>query len=223
LGLAAAIKLWPLMLMPLVAGRNWRAIGYVIIGSVLALVLILPQLISLNEGAGLTRYSQDWQRNALAFPVVNWLVSLISSTPGMWLRLTIALSFVIVIVKIWWQQSGWQKKNGLIPQIGFIGSWPPSDKIIDTAVMTILMLCLLVPTGYPWYSLWLLPLLVIRPSWAAIMLTLTSGFYYLDFKIQLVTGNEFIVWLPALLSAGPVWLMLAYKYILTKKVSHVGA
>jgi len=72
LSLAAAIKLWPLLLAP-VLFRHWRAKPLVYFGvaaliAVLTLLSLLPMLLSLGDSAGLVAYSANWTNSSFIFP-----------------------------------------------------------------------------------------------------------------------------------------------------------
>ena len=215
-GLAAAVKIWPLMLMPLIAQRNIRSVILAIGGASLALLLILPQLLALNEAAGLTRFGQDWQRNAFAFPLLEQALFFWSETPGTWMRIAIAGGFGLTIGLIWWRQSLNNVTNNT--NISSLNGAPVNA---ITAIITIMtMFLLLLPTGYPWYTIWMLPFLVIKPRFAAILLTLTSAFYYYDFAVQLMDDPGIITWLPAFLCAAPVWLALLFSWRRSKAIAY---
>ena len=207
LGLAAAIKIWPLMLMPFIAKRNIRSIAYAATGVAILLFLMLPQLLALGEGAGLTRFGQDWQRNSFAFTLVSGGLSYITPLGGTLARLLIAGLLLFFIVRIWWYE-----KVQIDGAKGLTASHPMrANKIIDASIMTITLLWLVLPTGYPWYTLWLLPFAVLRPNFAAMLLTATCGFYYMDFYAQSLPETSFLQWLPAALCALPVWIALAFQ------------
>jgi hypothetical protein len=204
------------MLMPLIAQRNIRSVILAIGGASLALLLILPQLLALNEAAGLTRFGQDWQRNAFAFPLLEQALFFWSETPGTWMRIAIAGGFGLTIGLIWWRQSLNNVTNNT--NISSLNGAPVNA---ITAIITIMtMFLLLLPTGYPWYTIWMLPFLVIKPRFAAMLLTLTSAFYYYDFAVQLMDDPGIITWLPAFLCAAPVWLALLFSWRRSKAIAY---
>ncbi|WP_438731340.1 glycosyltransferase 87 family protein [Parasphingorhabdus sp. DH2-15] len=209
LGLAAAIKIWPLMLMPFIAKRDIRSIAYVATGVAILLFLMLPQLLALGEGAGLTRFGQDWQRNSFAFTLVDGGLSYITPLSGTLVRLLIAGLFLFFIVRVWWYEK--LQVDGAKSLTTF--HHMRANKIIDASILTITLLWLVLPTGYPWYTLWLLPFAVLRPNFAAILLTATCGFYYMDFYAQSLPETSFLQWLPAAVCAIPVWIALAFQML----------
>jgi len=71
LGLAAAVKIWPLILGPVLLRGHRKSlpiyIGGGIIMGVTALLLMLPMLLSLGEASGLQAYAGGWQRSSFVF------------------------------------------------------------------------------------------------------------------------------------------------------------
>jgi hypothetical protein len=70
------------------------------------------------------------------------------------------------------------------------------------------MLFMLSPTQFPWYYLWLVPLLALKPSWALLALTVTLPVYYLRYPLEAlgeaVWFDYGLVWLEFV----PIWLLL---------------
>lgn len=216
LGLAAAVKIWPLMLMPFLSKRSIRSVIFAFGGALLAILLISPQLLALDESAGLTRFGQDWQRNAFAFPLLQQILFFWSGASGTLMRMLIAGGFAIAIGTFWWRQC---LQNSLDNKDISSLNWSMENTVtVISLIMTLFWL--LLPTGYPWYTIWALPFLVIKPRFAAILLTLTSAFYYYDFSIQLMDEPGILTWLPAFLCAAPVWLALLYSWRRSKAVAY---
>ena len=80
-------------------------------------------------------------------------------------------------------------------------------------VAIVAALFLLSPTQFPWYYLWLLPLLVLAPNRALLGLTLMLPMYYLRFYYDARGEGLFfhhtVVWL----EHGPVLVLLAAQGI----------
>jgi hypothetical protein len=78
-----------------------------------------------------------------------------------------------------------------------------------TALVTVTgALVLVSPTQFPWYFLWLLPLLALEPVWPLLAMTVTLPLYYLRFYYLGVDEVRYfdnvIVWLEWV----PVWVAL---------------
>jgi len=78
-------------------------------------------------------------------------------------------------------------------------------------------LFLLSPTQYPWYTVWLAPLLCLYPQRGLLLLTALMPIYYLRFyfaaRDQAELFDQYIVWLQYL----PVYAMLLMDYFLPKR------
>lgn len=142
LSLAAAIKLWPLLLAPILF-RQWRHKPIVYFGmagliAALTLLSLMPMLLSLHESAGLLAYSANWTNSSFLFPGVRDVLGLFLEDPNRGARYVIAA--FLTLMSLWY---------------GFI-----SPQNIDTAPVHLLLLSasfiFLSPTGYPWYFIWFL-------------------------------------------------------------------
>ena len=163
LGLSILTKLLPAILLPFylqkLRGREkW------------ALLLLLPMfglayLPYLDAGANLynalTQYSQSWEFNASTFSLL-----------GVWIasrdvRKTIAIGFLIVLM-IW--------------------LWRRDLDLSDRMLFLLGALFLVTPVLYPWYLIWILPFLALRPSVPWIYLTAGSFLSYRILPAYLETG-----------------------------------
>jgi hypothetical protein len=190
---AAAVKLWPLLVAPLMLRRDRRAIATGIAIVAAALFLVAPQVAVATDDSGLARYSADWQRNALAFPAAVALLQGWVADPGAAVRLAVAALLTGYVAHVWLR----------IPA-------EPLARIHATGT-AILLLLLLGPTGYPWYALWLVPVATVQPRASLIALMACAPAYYLDFWVQLRPDPAAWFWLAPALSAGPAWLLLAHE------------
>lgn len=169
LGVAAAVKFWPLVLGPVLLRqhrRNWRVfIGGGIIMGLTCLLLILPLLLALNQYSGLAAYSESWVRSAFLFVQFESLLGVIMEDPGRMARICVAIA--VTGVSLW---------------LAF-KSEVDLDQLPLALLMVILTLYLLSPTGYPWYTIWFVALLPLVPSYGAALLTVTVSLYYLRYAL----------------------------------------
>ena len=203
---AAAIKIWPLLILPALWRKSGLSLFWGIVAGATVLVLLGPQLAAMTESSGLTRYAADWQRNSLAFPILLGILTPLFDDPAGTGRILVAAVLTAITLGYWVRQSE-----------------DPED-LLATAGTLILLLCLLSPTGYPWYTLWILPFAVVMPRTPWLLLTACAPFYYLGFWLQAYGLNENWSWVTGLLSAGPVWLYLLNRRLpagLARRVSHV--
>ena len=72
---------------------------------------------------------------------------------------------------------------------------------------------LLSPTQFPWYYLWLVPLLALRPMPSLLLLTPLLPLYYLRFHIKahhdVALFDHHIVWVEYI----PVWCLLIWEWL----------
>ena len=195
LALAVGVKLWPVLLLPALLrqrGRTWRQVGLgVFVFSTAATLLVAPMLLSrLDHDTGVIAYAATWQVNASLFQGVLWLARwTVPADPQMSARLIVGLVLL-----------GW---------IGWLCRRPAADgrAVCERALWIVAGLFLLSPTQYPWYWLWLLPLLAVRPSPGLLVLTATLPMYYLRFPMRELH-------LSAWFNHGVVWLQFLPAYAL---------
>lgn len=187
---AAAVKFWPLLIVPTLLRRSRAAIVTGVMIGLLALLLVSPQLVAASANSGLSRYAADWQRNALVFPGLVAAFGLVARDAAALARLLVAG------IVMGWVAWAWSRDHAA-----------PLDRI-RAASTAILLLILLGPTGYPWYALWLLPFAVVQPRLPLLVLLASAPGYYLDFWFQIRANSADWTWIAPLVSAGPVWLAL---------------
>jgi len=94
LSLAAAVKIWPLLLAP-VLFRQWRSrpvfyVGIAVFIGALTLLSLLPMLLSLQPSSGLTAYSANWTNSSFLFPGIRDGFGLFMDNPDRTARYCIA-------------------------------------------------------------------------------------------------------------------------------------
>ena len=157
IALAAAIKLWPLLLAPFVWSRInsvTTRLWHVVALSLFTIILLSPLLLTVvDDNSGLVGFSSQWVRNSAFFPallaVINQFLnfgSIVES--GAIARVTIA---VIVVSTSFFLARKSQEQGSCIARI--------------TAVITLLFL--LSPAQYPWYFVWIVPCLwaTLKGAW----------------------------------------------------------
>ena len=168
LALAAGVKLWPIVLTPIIF-RRWRR-DYkelVIIGSIfvaLVTLFIAPLVISLMaQNSGLGAYAKGWVTNSFVFTYLSALSSFFVDDGGLILRM-ISAGFVGAVA-LWFALS----RSGL------------SIKLPAALMLTVLSLYFVSPTGYPWYAIWFLLFTPFAPSIGVALVTVTLPIYYLRY------------------------------------------
>jgi len=173
LSLAAAVKIWPLLLAP-VLFRQWRSrpvfyVGIAVFIGALTLLSLLPMLLSLQPSSGLTAYSANWTNSSFLFPGIRDGFGLFMDNPDRTARYCIAL--ILTAFSLW---------------LGFL---KPADNSALPAHLMLLSAAFvfLSPTGYPWYFIWFFMFLPLALNhWSArglALLTLGAAAYFARFKI----------------------------------------
>ncbi len=207
LSLAAAIKIWPLILAP-VLFRGWRHrplpyIGIAILVGGISLASLAPMLVSLNPEAGLAAYSANWTNSSFIFPGLRDALGIVFDAPDRTARVVIALFL-----------------TGLSLWLGFLR--PQDETRIPAHLMALsAAFVFLSPTGYPWYFIWFLMFLPFAlDHWSArglSLLTLGAAAYFARFKFG-EAGHYYIyskVLLP--LEFGIPLLVLAWDGLKAKR------
>ena len=199
LGLAAGAKIWPVLWLPMLLrhGRTtWRrGIGLTIAFAIPAAVLALPILLGrLDSSSGFTAYAQRWQMNDSAYLLIHEGAKLLSPDHAQMLARLIVAVVVLGVIMFCVRR--------------FRATF---DRLVVGATLITATLFLLSPTQFPWYYLWLLPLLALRPMWSLLALTVTLPLYYLRFPLDAIGYAIWfdygIVWIEFV----PVWLLLAWE------------
>ena len=140
LSIAAAIKIWPLLLAPILF-RGWRHRPLVYIGIAavvggLTLLSLAPMLLTLKADAGLAAYSANWTNSSFIFPVLRDLLGFVLESSDRLLRYSIAVG--VTALSLWF---------------GFVK--PQNESLIPAHLMVLsAAFVFLSPTGYPWYFIW---------------------------------------------------------------------
>ncbi|RJX34986.1 MAG: DUF2029 domain-containing protein [Desulfarculus sp.] len=205
LGLALGVKLWPglllpLLLRPLLARPARLAAALVLFGGVSAALLWTLLAAGLDEESGLVAYAGRWQMNDSAFMLLSaglgWLLGL-AGAAGWGPALARGLTAAAVLAWALWL--AWRDEAG------------PAD-LPRRALLLVAGLFLLSPTQFPWYYLWLLPLLALWPLAPLLWLTALLPLYYLRFWLaargQAAFYDHWLVWIIYL----PVWAGLVWQW-----------
>lgn len=103
--------------------------------------------------------------------------------------------------------------DGAILGVMLWSAWRPAETIDDLLRRSFVVLAvtlLVVPTLFPWYLIWLLPLMPLvgkRPSWAFVLLTGLSVLLYTFYIAQLA------YWWTPIAEYVPFYLALAWEYV----------
>lgn len=191
---AAAIKIWPALLMPALIRPDLRSpLNFLLVGCAFGfatLTLLAPQLIHLlDPEQGLAAYSQGWQKHSFLFKLLIESLSAVVDDPAQLARLISA--GVTIGITGWLALRSPEDGSGTaFAMLGAAGA-----------------LLLLSPTGYPWYLTWIAPFLVFVPRAGFLALIITAPIYYTRFMLDIEAPLYEWLLLP-LAFGGPLLLLL---------------
>jgi hypothetical protein len=189
----SAMKIWPILLVPVLLRPLWprRAAfaGACALSVVVALVLWSPVLAAPpGDQNGFLAYGDQWQSNDGFFRAGIWLTERVLAWMGEapWhshqvMRIVAAGLLLAVVAS---QTFGRALGNDLVRRF----------------LVVIGAAFLLSPTQFPWYWLWCLPFLAVRPSAPLLLYAALLSFYALQYSTDAVYWMEH----------GPVWCLLAF-------------
>jgi alpha-1,6-mannosyltransferase len=202
LALAAGAKLWPVILAPLI----WRQLVTVprqlaaavgILGAACVLWAVPPMLAGLGDDSGFVAYATHWKTASAIMPNLERLLGLLLS-PFQVEALTVSraarglVGIVLAGLIVWVARK---------PLVG------PQD-LIERALLTVASLYLLSPSQFPWYLIWLQPLLCLRPERGWLLATALVPLYYVSFYFYATDRawifRDIVVWVIWL----PIWAIL---------------
>jgi alpha-1,6-mannosyltransferase len=203
---AVGVKLWPVVLLPVILSPLWvrpaRLIRPVCLFAAACAVMFLPVYCSgFDQNSGFIAYGKTWEMNDAFYMLLLWIVRLVahvySWSEGATQLFTRAI--VAATVVAW---TAWLSMERRTEQTDL---WERSLLVVSAVF-------LLSPTQFPWYYLWIVPFLAIRPRVSLLLLTALLSLYYLRFyfkaKDRVAIFDYYIVWLEYV----PVWLLLLREW-----------
>lgn len=204
LAFAIGTKVWPVLLAPLLWRQSVRNARQLLICAIILCAFcalwVSPYLAAgLGETSGALSYAQRWTINSPLFTTLRdalrwiFLIFLGSADAAQWgstvARGTMALAAGLVALAVC-----------ATPIKG-------AKDFLTRALVVIAALIFLSPAIYPWYTLWMAPLLALVPQMGLLLLYVTIPLYYTYFFFTAremthfyQNGMVWIVWVP-------VWLM----------------
>lgn len=204
--LATGTKIWPILLIPLVLRPMLsdvrRLIAALSLFALLVLGIFIPVYTTgLNHTSGLIAYGEYWEMNDALFMGLLWIgghvVKLLGAAPGysQFLARVLVLSILFVLVI----RLSWKKAETM-------------TEFCEKCLFMTTALFLLSPTQFPWYYVWILPFLTIRPRYSLLLLTALLPLYYLRFyfyaRDSVTIFDNQIVWIEYL----PVFVLILWEW-----------
>jgi hypothetical protein len=203
--LAAGAKIWPLILAPLILRPYWTeprrlAGAALLIAALMALWLAPISTGGFDSNSGFVAFAQYWRTNSAHFPILESLVRFVlpenlSAGTTATLIAKAALAVVAAGIALW---VAWRPLEG-------------GEDLLARAAVTVGALFILSPVQFPWYGLWMLPLLAFLPSLGLLAAVALTPIYYASFYFmahdQHETFRSAVVWLIWI----PVWSILIFE------------
>jgi alpha-1,6-mannosyltransferase len=199
LGLAVGVKIWPLLLAPIIFRRFLRAPRALALAAgaagLTSLILLAPLLLAASAtDSGLFAYATEWQRGAFLFVLMEKAAAIVGVDGGAAARLAAAT---------------------LCGGAALLLGRTPDDegrRAPARALTLVMILLALSPTAYPWYAVWAAALLPLSPSLGAALLAAGGAVYMLRFPNSL-TGTA----PPFLLLGAQIALPLAIHLLMRRR------
>jgi len=195
LGVAIGIKLWPVVLVPIVVRFGAPSRLAVVKGATIvvgvALALTWPLLVRWVPAAetGIVAYQQQWVNNAGAYTAIEWAMH---AWPGPREALLLhphEAANVVVLCAM-----------AVVCLLASFCQLRDASSVWGWSVACAGGAFLLIPTQFPWYYLWLLPFLVIAPSRALLLYSALLPLYHLQWD------HPWVLWVEHV----PVWLLIGW-------------
>ena len=189
LALATGVKLWPVLLAPLLLAPWLRRSGRNALAPLLYVALtgalLAPMLVGPRGQSGLLSFAGRWEMNDGLFAALAWLAGFASASGPAVVRAAVAAALAALAVVVAIRDPG-----------------SPSALVRGALAITGTLL-LASPAQFPWYFIWALPFLAVVPFPPLLALTAALPLYYLRFHF-LASGSEglfdngivFLEWVP---------------------------
>ncbi len=199
-GAGAGIKIWPLLLAPVLLGHlrhtPRRLIApALVLAAALALALGPVVWSALRPGSGLTAYAGGWSMNNAPFA---WIATAIANIGG-WplaqkvMRVAIAIAVAAVTLRMAWRSDGSPRA------------------IAHASLVVAATVFYLSPAQFPWYAVWFLPLAALTGSMPLLLASATLPAYYVFYPLWGSGNGDTFFYGVAFIHAAPVLIWLSMR------------
>lgn len=201
IGIGAGVKLWPLVLAPLVLWPLLRspvrlARSSLWLGAILALAIGPVLLSALRPGSGLSAYAAGWNNNNALYA---WVLYAFYVPLGTWEAAERAFRPLLPLATA-----------GLALVMAARGE-PTLRSLSQRALVIAAATFYLSPAQFPWYAAWFLPLAALCRNWPLLLASALLPTYYLFFPLWPVGNGTWFFYGTAFLHSLPVLGWLAYE------------
>ena len=211
LALGVGVKLWPILLLPLLLKRVFsdykKMVSAFLVFAIISILIFIPVYLSgVDETSGFSTYSKSWENNDAFFTLVVWIWQVIlpvfGAHPGygqLAARITVFTILGILILFL------------------LVRNSRDNVNVFNSCLIIIGAAFLISPTQFPWYFVWLIPFLTIKPKMSLLILTAILPLYYLRYYFE-PRGNFYlfnygVVWIEFV----PVWILLIRDLLKSRK------
>jgi hypothetical protein len=196
LALAAGVKIWPALLLPLVLAPLWRdprrlALALAAFAVPAALLALPMALTALGRDSGLIAYASGWRTNSAILPLIEAVTG-----AGPAARVLIA---------------------GMLISFSAATAWRARDTDQESQILAAAAICgalfLLSPAQFPWYAAWVVVFLPFFPLPAVLALSVTMPLYYTAFHLMAREDYETFSRIIVPIEWAPVFSLLAMSGI----------
>jgi uncharacterized membrane protein len=188
LGLAVGVKLWPVLLAPVLlrtlASHRRAAIAFVVATGITVVALSAAlALAALAPRAGVVAYARGWHINNMPYEWISYAGSVLAGGAGFepYLRAIIALAAITICIGI------------AVRPITSTGDLTQRAMWVAAATFY------LSPSQFPWYAVWFLPLAAVNRTLALVAASASLPAYFLFFPLAgTPLGDLFRYWLSGL-------------------------
>ena len=205
LAVGVGTKLWPVVLIPILfrplISRPRKLAWTLGVFGGLALALLIPYaLAATGPDSGLLAYGGQWEMNDPLFMLMLWGVRWVMEAAGGSAAAAPLTTRIIAGLLLF----GW---------IGWLSRRPGGGpaQLAEKCLLAAAGMFLLSPTQFPWYALWFLPLLTVRPRLSLVLLTVLLPLYYLRFYFLGTNTPEIFDYGIVFVEFVPVWLLLGWE------------
>ena len=210
---AVGVKLWPIILAPLLFANYLKApikhfksailVALILVG--VSLSVLYPQLAARFEpDTGIAAYSANWQTNSFLFGYIDDMFAVaFDDNDGTYARMLVFMGIL-----------------GLIFFKSLKVDLSKPETLTKSLLVVSASLFLLSPTGYPWYLIWIIPWLVLHPSPALLLLTVTLPLYDLRYPLSLGADGNLFDDLIVPIEFAPSVLWIAIDFVKSLKGKH---
>jgi alpha-1,6-mannosyltransferase len=213
LTLSIGVKLWPIVLIPLVLRpltehpkRLSLGIGIFIV--ILAALMIPYYTTGIDESSALLAFGKSWQNNDSIFKILVWgsqlILEMVRIHPGHGQLIARILALILITGSILYVTSRRVKQP---------------KELFEKSLLIIAAVFLVIPTEFPWYYTWMLPFLAVAPRPSLLLLTALLPLYYIRYSLQPRGMMSYFDYLVVWVEFVPVWILLILEWRTERQVT----